>query len=113
MSVRTIQQGEVEGGRKIELVGRAEGDPEFYVDGIHGIQVTGPTVKLNLYTLGIDTSPEYQRRETVCRLVMSTPQFVQLVAFLAQTTNQLREAAQKQVAAQGATPTNPAPGGQG
>ena len=56
MSARTIQQGELEGGRKIELVGRAEGEPEYYIDGIHGIQVTGPIVKLNLYTLAIDTS---------------------------------------------------------
>lgn len=111
MSARTIQQGELEGGRKIELVGRAEGEPEYYIDGIHGIQVTGPIVKLNLYTLAIDTSPENQRRESVCRLVLSTPQFVQMVAFLAQTTNQLREAAQQQAAAQAAgAPTNPAPG---
>jgi len=38
---------------------------------------------------------------------------VQMVAFLAQTTNQLREAAQLQLAAQqavdGAAPSNPAP----
>jgi hypothetical protein len=111
MSVRTIQQGELEGGRKIELVGRAEGDPEFYVDGIHGMQVNGAIVKLNLYTSAIDSTAESQRRESVCRLVMSTPQFVQMVTFLAQTTNQLREAAQQAAAQQAAAsgaPTNPA-----
>lgn len=112
-SSRTIQQGELEGGRKIELVGRAEGEPEYFIEGIHGMQVSGATVKLNLYTSAIDSTPESQRRESVCRLVMSTPQFVQMVAFLAQTTNQLREAAQQQAAAQqgaaASSPGNPAP----
>jgi hypothetical protein len=113
MTARIIQQGELEGGRKIELVGKAEGDPEFFIEGIHGMQINGATVKLNLYTSAIDSTPEAQRRESVCRLVMTTPQFVQMVAFLAQTTNQLREAAQLQLAAQqaadGAAPSNPAP----
>ena len=54
VSARTIQETDA-GDRKIELVGRAEGDPEFYVDGVHGVQVTGPIVKINLYTLGIET----------------------------------------------------------
>lgn len=107
MASRTIQQGELEGGRKIELVGRSEGEPEFFIEGIHGMQVSGATVKLNLYTSAIDSTPESQRRESVCRLVMSTPQFVQMVAFLAQTTNQLREAAQQ--AAGAGQPGNPAP----
>jgi len=111
MTARTIQQAELEGGRKIELVGRAEGDPEFFVDGIHGIQMTGPVIKLNMYPQSMDTTPESQRRESVCRLVMSTPQFLQMVTFLAQYTNQLRQAAQQAAAQQGgaAAPSNPAP----
>lgn len=91
---RTIQQGEAN-KVKIDLIGRDEGEPEFYVDGVHGIQLTGPVIKLNLYTLGIDTSPEYQRRESVCRLVMSTPQFVQAVDFLTQYVATLRQQAQQ------------------
>ena len=101
MSARTIQETKV-GELKIELVGRAEGDPEFYVDGVHGIQVTGPVTKLNLYTLGIDTSPTYQRRESVCRLVMSTPQLLQLADFMTQLAAGMRQAP--------AAPADPAPG---
>src|SRR5262245_16141762 len=101
MASRTIQQADIGNGRKVELVGRAEGEPEFYVDGIHGVQVTGPMVKMNLYTLAIVTTPNMRRRESVARLVMSAPQFLQMVDFLSQFVAQARQAAQ---AAQ-----NPAP----
>ena len=90
MSARTIQETDA-GDRKIELVGRAEGDPEFYVDGVHGVQVTGPIVKINLYTLGIETSPTFQRRESVCRLVMSTPQMLQMADFMTQLAAGMRQ----------------------
>ena len=103
MASRKIQETDA-GGRKIELVGRAEGEPEIYIDGIHGMQLSGPVVKLNLYTLGIDTSPDYQRRESVARVVMSAPQFVQMVDFLTQLVAQVREQAKQAAAA----PTNPA-----
>jgi hypothetical protein len=106
MAARTIQQADLGEGRKVELVGRAEGEPEFYVDGIHGVQVTGPMVKMNLYTLAIDTTPANQRRESVCRLVMSGPQFLQMVDFLGQFVAQARQAVQQAQAAQG---KNPAP----
>lgn len=95
MASRTIQQADVGNGRKVELIGRAEGEPEFYVDGIHGVQVTGPMVKMNLYTLAIDTTPTQQRRESVCRLVLSAPQFLQMVDFLSQFVAQARQAAQQ------------------
>lgn len=104
MSSRTIQENEAD-GRKIELVGRSEGETEYYVDGVHGVQVTGPIVKLNLYTLGIDSSAEFQRRESVCRLVMSTPQLLQFADFMTQFASTLRQSAQ---AAQTAQPANPA-----
>lgn len=71
-----------EEGLKIELFGDEKGDQEFYVDGVHGIQQTGLGVKMNFFSLGIDTTAEYQRRETVCRLAMAQPQFLQMVDFL-------------------------------
>ncbi|HYD55874.1 MAG TPA: hypothetical protein VEB41_03100 [Burkholderiales bacterium] len=98
MAARTIQQADIGNGRKVELVGRAEGEPEFYVDGIHGVQVTGPMVKMNLYTVGIDSTPAMQRRESVCRLVLSAPQFLQMVDFLSQFVAQARQAAQSAAA---------------
>ena len=94
MTARTIQQADLGGGRQLELIGRSEGEPEYYIDGIHGVQVTGPVVKMNLYTLAIDTTPSKQRRESVCRLVLSAPQFLQMVDFLGQFVAQARQAAQ-------------------
>ena len=104
MSARTIQQTNVDEKTKIELVGRGEGDPEFYVEGIHGMNLSGPVLKLNFYTLGIDSSPENQRRESVLRMAMGAPQFFGMVEFLNQVATQMRQsAAQAQ-----ATPGNPA-----
>lgn len=97
---RVIQEGQAN-NVKVQLVGREEGDPEFYIDGIHGIQLTGPVIKLNLYTLAMDSTSESQRREAVCRLVMSTPQFVGMVDFLSQYVAKLREQAQKMREASG------------
>ena len=101
---RTIQQSQAD-KLKVDLVGRDEGEPEYYVDGVHGLQLTGPVIKLNLYTLGIDTGPEYQRRESVCRLVMSTPQFVGMVDFLTQYVAQLRKQAEQMRSAAGNAPS--------
>lgn len=104
MSSRTIQQTAPDEKTKVELVGRAEGDPEFYVEGIHGMNISGPVLKLNFYTLGIDSAPANQRRESVCRVAMGAPQFFGMVEFLNQVAAQMRQAA---AAAQPA-PGNPA-----
>lgn len=81
MSGRKIYEIEND-GMTIELWGDAKGDPEFYVDGVHGIQQSEVGVKINFYSLGIDTTDTLQRRETVCRLVMSKPQFLQMAKFM-------------------------------
>ena len=79
-----------EDGQNIELFGNEAGDKEFYVDGIHGIQKTALSVKVNFFSLGIDTTNEYQRRETVCRLAMATPQFLQMADFMQEIAQNLR-----------------------
>jgi len=79
-----------EDGQTVELFGNEAGDVEHYVDGIHGIQQTGLGVKVNFFTLGIDTTNEYQRRETVCRLAMATPQFLQMADFMQEIAQNLR-----------------------
>ena len=106
MTARMIQEAEVE-GRKVELIGRSEGEPEYYVDGVHGVQVTGPIVKINLYTLAIDSSATAQRRESVCRLVMSTPQLLQFADFMTQFAAALRQPPPAQQPAN-SVPANPA-----
>jgi len=103
MSARTIQQSKIDDNTSIELVGRAAGDPEFYVEGIHGMNVSGPVLKLNFYTLGIDSSPASQRRESVCRIAMGAPQFFGMVEFLNQVATQMRQAT-----AQANQPSDPA-----
>ena len=101
MSARTIQQTNADEKLKIELVGRSEGDTEFYVEGVHGMNISGPVLKLNFYTLGIDSTPAAQRRESVCRIAMGAPQFFGMVDFLNQVATQMRQtAAQAQAPAQ-------------
>lgn len=103
MSARTIQQAKAADNINIELIGRAGGDPEFFVEGIHGMNISGPVVKLNFYTLGIDSSPTSQRRESVCRLAIGAPQFFAMVDFLNQVAGQMRQGLAQ------AEPANPAP----
>ena len=79
-----------EEGQLIELFGNEAGDQEFYVDGIHGIQQTGLGVKINFFTLGIDTTNEYQRRETVARLAMGAPQFLRMADFMQEIAQNMR-----------------------
>ncbi len=93
MSARIIQQSKIDEKTTLELVGQAAGDPEFYVEGIHGMNVSGPVLKLNFYTLGIDSSPVSMRRETVCRIAIGAPQFFGMVDFLNQVATQMRQAA--------------------
>lgn len=95
MNARSIHQTEAAEGKKIELVGRGEGEQEFYVEGIHGMNVSGPVLKMNFYTLAIDSSPANQRRESVCRIVMGLPQFFQMAQFFAQLSAKMREEAQQ------------------
>lgn len=106
MSGRKIY--EVDGdGMKIELWGAQEGDPEFYVDGIHGIQQTEIAVKVNFYSLAIDSTDTLQRRETVCRLVMSKPQFLQMSKFLYEYGGKIVADLQRQAAASPLPPAAP------
>ncbi len=92
MSGRKIYEGK-QGDVLVQLYGSEAIDPEFYIDGVHGILNTGSSVKLNLYTLAVDSTADVQRREVACRLAMSTPQFVRLVDMLNAYVQQLRQQA--------------------
>lgn len=75
-----------EGTRTFELVGKPGGDPELFIDGIHGFVALGAHVKMNLYSVAM-TSPEIgtegvERREVVSRLVMTIPSFIAVAKFL-------------------------------
>lgn len=99
MSGRKISEV-VADGSKIELYGQEGGDREIFVEGIHGFTISGGNVKMNLYTVAPDSTPQLQRREVVGRLVMPLPQFMQFVQFSNNQAAQIQEAfAQAQQAA--------------
>ena len=100
MSGRKIYEV-VNEGSKIELYGNEGGDPETFVEGIHGFTISGGNVKMNLYTIAPDSTPQLQRREVVGRIVMPIAQFMQFVQFANNQAAQIQEAiiqAQQEVA---------------
>ncbi|MGN7613975.1 hypothetical protein ACQZV8_18050 [Magnetococcales bacterium HHB-1] len=88
--MRTLYEVKNE-GQKVTVVGDDRGDIETYADGVHGIRVLGPNVKLNLYTLSTDSTPDNQRREIVSRLVMPVDSFLELSEYLGEQARVIRK----------------------
>jgi hypothetical protein len=80
------------------LVGRAEGDLEFQVDGIWGTSYSSTGVKVNFYTLGINTDGNDivpgERREVSFRLVTSILSFPAIAEHFAKHAEQIRKTMQ-------------------
>jgi len=77
------------------LFGRSEGDLEIFVDGAWGVSSSGPMVKVNFYTCGINsdgkTTIPGERREVAFRLVTSITRFISIAKFLADQAKNLEE----------------------
>jgi hypothetical protein len=77
------------------LFGRAEGDPEIYVDGIWGTSSSGTGMKLNFYTIGFNANGKDvvpgERREVVLRLITSIPSFLAIADHFAKHAEQIKK----------------------
>ena len=92
MTSRTILESTT-AGKTIKVVGREIGEPELFVDGIHGVMRDGLAMKLNFFTRGFsegDKSDE-ERREVACRMVMTLDTFLSVADFLKVQAERLRE----------------------
>lgn len=70
-----------EGARTFELVGKPGGDPELFIDGIHGFMALGAHVKMNLYSVALSGTEGVERREVAARLVMTIPSFLAIARY--------------------------------
>jgi hypothetical protein len=78
------------GGKRIVLYGHEDGEQEIYIDGAHGVTLTGTVVKINMFTVAPTFGEENEeRREIVARLVMQIQTFVALAEFLNSTLQSL------------------------
>ncbi|WP_156092782.1 hypothetical protein [Rhodovibrio salinarum] len=90
VSDRLIYEKTSENGETIRLYGHPGGDPEYYIEGVHGFMAGPNGVKLNLYTVGFSDT-EGQRREVACRLAMSLDSFVSLAKFFQDRLKDIQE----------------------
>ena len=70
---------------KYKLFETDERNVEIYIDGIQGMRLVGPVVKLNCFTRGaaMPASPGgTEEREVACRLVMGVDTFFSIVEWL-------------------------------
>ena len=72
-------------GATYQLYETAGAFREIYIDGMQGVSVVGPIVKINCYTRGAKAPAnpgEVEEREVACRLVMGTDTFLAIVDWL-------------------------------
>jgi hypothetical protein len=66
---------------------------ELYIDGMQGLTVVGPVVKINCFTRGAQTPAQtgaVEEREVVCRLVMGVDTFLAITEWLRSVESELR-----------------------
>jgi hypothetical protein len=66
--------------------------PEIYADGIHGMVVTGETVKINFYTRDLPSVGEdFERRSVACRLVMPLEVFYKVADYFGRNSAKVKD----------------------
>ena len=66
---------------------------ELYIDGLQGLTIVGPVVKINCFTRGAQTPTQaggVEERDVVCRLVMGTDTFLAVATWIRQIEAELR-----------------------
>jgi hypothetical protein len=91
-----VEQGEGPGKSTFELYESTDRNVEIFTEGVHGLSIVGPIVKINFFTRGgaIPTQPE--RRDLACRLVMGVDTFLALADQLKAAADELRPKVQVQ-----------------
>ena len=85
--ISTLKQGQ----QTLNLYESTDRNPEIYIDGAQGLMAAGQTLKINLFTRRMDTTPQVENRNVACRLVMGMDTFFNLVEFLNTTAEQMKK----------------------
>ncbi len=85
--IASLKQGQ----QTLNLYESTDRNPEIYVDGAQGLMAAGQTLKVNLFTRRMDTTPQVENRNVACRLVMGIDTFFSLVDFLNSTAEQMKK----------------------
>jgi hypothetical protein len=81
MSDRLILTSQ-EDGKTIEVYESPDNNLEIYVDGVHGMMLSGATVKINCFTRDFSRDENVDRRSVACRLVMNVETFFDVVHYM-------------------------------
>src|SRR5262245_18999105 len=68
-------------------------NPEIYIDGMQGVVILGPVIKINCFTRGFATpaaAGQVEERDVACRLVMGIDTFFSVVDWLKSVSDDLR-----------------------
>ena len=82
------------GERKIELFDSDRLEHAVHIDGVHGFSFDEDgNLRMDLFTLGPDSTPGHQQRDLACRVVMPPAQFMHFARSVHHQARQLVAAA--------------------